>query len=115
MCTKNMGDLPLAIAIISSMHLLNKLTWDMLFTKKGNTTFQEVQSAFAGAVLSWQKLLARYGWYSIIPPGTWEYDDISSHYSNILLKTMLCHVITMPSMCEASLNVFWYYKSTELK
>ena len=70
--------------------------------------------ADARAVQSQKKLLARYGWFSIVPPGTWEYDDVSSHYSNILLKRMLRRVITMPSMCEASLNVFRYYRSTEL-
>jgi len=46
MRTKNKGDLPLAIAIISSTLLLNELTWDMQFTKEDNTIFEEVQSAF---------------------------------------------------------------------
>lgn len=68
----------------------------------------------AGSAQSRQKLLATHGWYSIIPPGSWEYEDVSSYYSNVLLKRMLRRVITMPKMREASLNVFRYYRSAEL-
>ncbi|KAG0332046.1 hypothetical protein BG000_010375 [Podila horticola] len=68
----------------------------------------------AGSAQIRQKLLAAHGWYSIIPPGSWEYEDASSYYSNVLLKRMLRRVITMPKMREASLNVFRYYRSAEL-
>lgn len=41
MCTKNKGDLPLAIAVISSTRLLNELTWNMLFSKRAIPLFRK--------------------------------------------------------------------------
>lgn len=91
-----------------------QMTWGIQRTLLLPTRIQDSQTRMQVQYKAGKKILARYGWFSIIPPGTWEYDDVSSHYSNILLKRMLRRVITMPSMREASLNVFRYYRSTEL-
>jgi hypothetical protein len=60
--------------------------------------------ADAGAVQSRKKLLPRYGWFSIIPPGTWGYDDMTTlAHTTPTSFSKECSAVSSPCLACAKL------------